>query len=228
MTVPVDVELISILKRYNLDPNDPNVLWERDGKLILCHRAYEHIAYIEHVQWLDPVVFTNDNINITLLVRGKIPLDEGYQWTFGEVNEANYNGAGATYPWAMAEKRGKDRLIAKLVGLARFVYSEEESEDFRQDRMPRDIAVNRQLVHGTEQDSDLTLVIPVNAEEWDQWERNIRSQIGTAHDERTLNVLWKRNEPALRVAETRYSLIYQGILQLFRSRKNELQANRRQ
>jgi hypothetical protein len=46
----------------------------------------------------------------------------------------NYKVSGkqASYVWAMAEKRGKDRVIIKLAGIE--AYSEEESDDFKERR----------------------------------------------------------------------------------------------
>ncbi len=45
----------------------------------------------------------------------------------------NYRVSGkqAAYVYAMAEKRGKDRVILKLIELHGLVYSEEEADEFR-------------------------------------------------------------------------------------------------
>ena len=50
------------------------------------------------------------------------------EWSFGEAMGYNLKN---NYPFAMAEKRAKDRVILKLAGL-HGVYSEEEAEDFKE------------------------------------------------------------------------------------------------
>jgi len=50
------------------------------------------------------------------------------EWSVGEAAPANNKNA---YPWAMAEKRAKDRVILKLIGLHGLAYSEEEADDFK-------------------------------------------------------------------------------------------------
>ena len=50
-------------------------------------------------------------------------------WSIGEATPANNKNE---YPWAMAEKRAKDRVILKLIGASGFVYSEEEADSLKQ------------------------------------------------------------------------------------------------
>jgi hypothetical protein len=46
------------------------------------------------------------------------------------------SGKMAAYPFAMAEKRAKDRVILKLIALHGLVYSEEEADDFKASAPP--------------------------------------------------------------------------------------------
>ena len=57
------------------------------------------------------------------------------EWSIGEASPKNNKNA---YPWAMAEKRAKDRVILKLLGFAGEVYSEEEADDFKADKPGND------------------------------------------------------------------------------------------
>ena len=50
-------------------------------------------------------------------------------WSFGEAMPSNNKNA---YPFAMAEKRAKDRVILKLIGLSGDAYSEDEADDFKE------------------------------------------------------------------------------------------------
>ena len=63
----------------------------------------------------------------TILVTGHMGDDES-AWSIGEASPKNTK---QSYPWAMAEKRAKDRVILKLIGLSGHVYSEEEADDFK-------------------------------------------------------------------------------------------------
>jgi hypothetical protein len=56
-------------------------------------------------------------------------LGDRMEWSFGEATPKNSKNA---YPYAMAEKRAKDRVILKLIGLHGDVYSESEADDFVQ------------------------------------------------------------------------------------------------
>jgi len=49
------------------------------------------------------------------------------EWTYGEATPKNCKNS---YPYAMAEKRAKDRIILKLIGCHGEVYSEAESDEF--------------------------------------------------------------------------------------------------
>jgi hypothetical protein len=67
-----------------------------------------------------------------LVVTGK--MGDRTEWATGEA--APYNNKNG-YPFAMAEKRGKDRVILKLLnGSEAGLYSEEEAEDFRKRENP--------------------------------------------------------------------------------------------
>jgi hypothetical protein len=56
------------------------------------------------------------------------------EWSIGEaLVNVNYRVTGkqAAYVYAMAEKRAKDRVILKLIGLHGMAYSEEEADEFQ-------------------------------------------------------------------------------------------------
>ena len=60
------------------------------------------------------------------MVRGRHSNNEA--WSIGE--SAPYNTKNS-YPYAMAEKRAKDRVILKLIGMHGDTYSEDEADDFK-------------------------------------------------------------------------------------------------
>ena len=69
---------------------------------------------------------------VAIYVRGTTPTIIGGQmnqaWSIGEASSKNCTNE---YRWAMAEKRAKDRVILKLLGVAGDMYSEEEADEFK-------------------------------------------------------------------------------------------------
>lgn len=136
-------ELREILDRYSIDPTDQSKLWNCHGTLVLYHRAYEIIAAREGITFDPPVMIETNSAGriVAMLVVGR--WKERVEWSVGEAAPDNSKNA---YPYAIAEKRGKDRVVAKLVGLAEHVYSEDEADEFKTGGMTQaEVADNRPL-----------------------------------------------------------------------------------
>tara|TARA_R110002110_G_scaffold158190_1_gene355416 strand:+ start:1153 stop:1713 length:561 start_codon:yes stop_codon:yes gene_type:complete len=98
------------------------------------HKALEKVAAHEEIQFSPPEILALDveKKHAIILVTGWRPNQkEKREWSIGEA--APYNNKNS-YPFAMAEKRAKDRVILKLVGLHGEVYSEEEADEFKESR----------------------------------------------------------------------------------------------
>lgn len=121
--------------------------WDCHGTFVLLHKALERVAAHKNITFDPPTVIESDiaSKSVVIVVTGH--LGDKSEWSFGEA--ATYNNKNA-YPFAMAEKRAKDRVILKLVGLHGHVYSEEEADDFKAAR-PTSIADAPQ----TQSDQDL-------------------------------------------------------------------------
>jgi hypothetical protein len=121
-------ELREILERYDIDPRDKSKLWDCHGTLVLYHRAYEIIAAQEGIKFDAPVLIEANSGEriVAMLVTGH--WKDRTEWSVGEAAPSNSKNA---YPYAIAEKRAKDRVVAKLVGLAEHVYSEDEADEFK-------------------------------------------------------------------------------------------------
>jgi len=125
-------ELTELIKKYGLSRDD---VWDCHGTMVMLHRACEKVAIKIGVSFDEPkVLFTSDDgKSIALSVLGR--MSDETAWSIGEASPANNKNA---YPWAMAEKRAKDRVILKL---ARFnecgVYSDIEADDFKRDGATR-------------------------------------------------------------------------------------------
>jgi hypothetical protein len=106
--------------------------WDCHGTRVILHKALEKIAANKGITFDAPVHLVTDPANkqVAIQVTGRLIADFGSieAWSIGEVSPANCKNA---YPFAMAEKRAKDRVILKLAGLHGYVYSEDEAEEFK-------------------------------------------------------------------------------------------------
>lgn len=148
MTKKLDPRLIEILKEYGEDPNE--ALWDCHGTWVAYHRAIERIAAKAGIVFEMPTVIEGNSSakTVAIAVRGHMVTDakdrtfRREEWSFGEASPANNKNA---YPYAMAEKRAKDRVVLKLVGLHGEVYSEEEVDDFKAQRSVEEVITNSML-----------------------------------------------------------------------------------
>lgn len=113
-------------------------LWDCHGTWVVKHKALEKVASTFNFSFNDPIVIETDikNKSVALMVRGersfKVKDSDKIitksEWSIGEASPYNNKNG---YPYAMAEKRAKDRVILKLIGISGEVYSEEEADDFK-------------------------------------------------------------------------------------------------
>lgn len=133
---PLDPMVESILRKYHDNPKA--ALWNCHGVWCVYHRDLEIIAAKAGIAFDRPAVLENDGANksVALCVTGRF--EDREEWSIGEAGPGNCKNA---YPWAMAEKRGKDRVILKLLGLHGYVYSDAEVDEQDQAEQPKaDIA----------------------------------------------------------------------------------------
>ena len=126
----IDDTLAAILQKYGADPQKD--IWDCHGTWVAYHRTLERIAVQAKIAFEPPVIVRSENDECVICVTGH--MGDRNEWSFGEARIGlNYKVSGkqAGYPYAMAEKRAKDRVILKLVGLAGHIYSEEEADDFK-------------------------------------------------------------------------------------------------
>jgi hypothetical protein len=128
MANPVD----AFIKKHGLTTDE---VWEvRPRTYAIKHSALERLANENGITFEPPLMleFHSAEKIAALVVTGK--MGDRREWATGEA--APYNNKNG-YPFAMAEKRGKDRCILKLLnGSEAGLYSEEEAEDFRKRENP--------------------------------------------------------------------------------------------
>ncbi len=114
-----------------------SALWDCHGTLCVYHKALERIAAAQGVSFDDPQLISVDleagsTGSAAVWVRGH--LGEKSEWSYGEASQKNSKNK---FPLAMAEKRAKDRVILKLIGLHGYVYSDDELEDTNDNPVPK-------------------------------------------------------------------------------------------
>ena len=99
--------------------------WDCHGTFVLLHKALEKVAAKKKIVFEPPQVIACDvsKKEAVLCVTGHY--GDKTEWSIGEA--APFNNKNS-YPMAMAEKRAKDRVILKLVGLHGDAYSEDEAD----------------------------------------------------------------------------------------------------
>lgn len=124
----IDGKLKEILMKFHSNPRE--AVWDCHGKWIAYHAALEEIARNAKITFDPPQVLEANGPAkcAAICVTGRIN-GSAVEWSIGEAAPSNNKNS---YPFAMAEKRAKDRVILKLIGLHGMVYSEEEADDFRE------------------------------------------------------------------------------------------------
>jgi hypothetical protein len=103
-----------------LERNEKPIAW------ICLHKFLERVAQVAGITFDEPKVFNLEDKEIAIYVNGH--KGDFSAWAIGEASSKNCKN---DYRWAMAEKRAKDRVILKLIGIAGDVYSEEEADEFK-------------------------------------------------------------------------------------------------
>lgn len=121
------------LKEIGMATNDAG--WNCHGTYVLLHKALEKVAVHKNIVFNEPTILecNSEKKIVSLLVTGT--MGDKSEWSIGEASPYNNKNS---YPYAMAEKRAKDRVILKLVGLHGDVYAEDEADAFKEAR-PDDI-----------------------------------------------------------------------------------------
>ena len=113
-------------KKYNLTKDD---YWQesRSKKWIISHDACEKIADMEGIIFGPPQILNSEQNFVRMVISGK--KGEVLMWSVGEADNKNCKNL---YFGAMAEKRGKDRVILKLINAYEYgIYSDVEADNFQ-------------------------------------------------------------------------------------------------
>lgn len=138
MAKPLDPIIEEVLSRYDIDPR--RALWDCHGTWVIYHKYVELIGMKAGVTLDVPTMIHSDpaSKHVVILVNGNMG-DKASAWSFGEATPYNNKNA---YPFAMAEKRAKDRVILKLVGLAGHVYTDQDVADIKDGKIQWEVKDN--------------------------------------------------------------------------------------
>jgi hypothetical protein len=121
----MDERLKAIKDEYGLEATD---MWQlpQNKQWLIKHAALEVVAAKAGIVFDMPEVIERDSAAgiAVICVTGK--WKDRVEWSFGEASPKN---SKTGYPWAICEKRAKDRVILKLIGIHGLVYSEDEMSD---------------------------------------------------------------------------------------------------
>jgi hypothetical protein len=131
MAKKLDPLLVEIMAKYGVDPKE--ALWDCHGTWVMYHKYVEQIAARAGVDFQEPRIIEANSKDRVAVISVMGCMGDKCEWSFGEATPANNKNS---YPFAMAEKRAKDRVALKLVGLHGLVYSEEEADDFKAPKEP--------------------------------------------------------------------------------------------
>ena len=113
-----------IMEFMSLHKIDSDEIWEVHGNSwCIKHKALERAGAVAGITWDRPqMIEVNSGSGVVALCAfGK--LGDREEWSIGEAAPKNNKNS---YPYAMAEKRAKDRVILKLLNTHGYLYSESE------------------------------------------------------------------------------------------------------
>lgn len=118
-----------VCQNIGIDPN--GAMWNCHGTWVMYHKALEQVAAKLGVKFDPPQIIEHDAEKRICVMCVTGHWQERSEWTIGEAMPINIDRGNnkQQYPFAMAEKRAKDRVILKLIGLHGHVYSQDEFAD---------------------------------------------------------------------------------------------------
>jgi hypothetical protein len=131
-------EIRDLFQKHKISLSRDDV-WEVQGNPVVKHQALERLSSALRIIWHKPEVLRAERDEAVLIVTGSLPGGPS-EWSIGEAvigQNLLARNKTAVYPYAMAEKRAKDRVILKLAGLYGS-HSEEEADDFKQGAKPEE------------------------------------------------------------------------------------------
>ena len=230
-------ELLQELNIY-----DQTHIWQhkQSKQYIIKHMALEKIATHKKIVFDMPQIIEADSKNEIAVVCVKGKMGNAEEWSIGEASpKNNFN----PYCFAMAEKRAKDRVILKLIGLHGEVYSsaemmEEEPKEQPKEE-PKDTSKSSKLDDLAKEDNKVIELIKsklpkvilkidgkLSKDDASKWSALVKQHIADANNFVTLteianevNEVWNDNDDVQVIQNLCQKIFSDGIL----PRAHELQ-----
>ena len=114
-------EVITLTQELGIGHSE--AVWDCHGTWVMYHKICERLAAHKKIKFDKPDVIHFDLSKSEVVISITGHLGDASETSIGEVSPKNNKNA---YPFAMAEKRAKDRVILKLLGLHGDVYAQDE------------------------------------------------------------------------------------------------------
>lgn len=125
-------QILDFMEAFKVDADE---VWEvrTGGAWAIKHAALERVAAEAGIVFELSKVIEADGERklVAMCVTGR--MGDRSEWSIGEAAPGNNKNA---YPYAMAEKRAKDRVILKLLNSHGTLYSEAEADEFERRQNP--------------------------------------------------------------------------------------------
>ena len=220
----VPEKVADTLKEIGMTPSQAG--WNCHGTYVLLHKALEKVAVHRKIVFKEPTILecNSDKKVVSLLVTGN--MGDKSEWSIGEASPSNNKNS---YPYAMAEKRAKDRVILKLVGLHGDVYAEDEADSFKEDR-PKEIK------GGTVETEDKDDLPEVTFKKLDNTEETVKgiefikevfiTFLPIQHNRADIVGFWKNNKEARETLKELSLKDYEEVETAFKKRAEEIVNNK--
>ena len=213
-------KVVDTLKEIGMSHTDAG--WNCHGTYVLLHKALEKVAVARNIKFDAPQILESDSSKrvVSLMVMGH--MGDKSEWSIGEASPSNNKNS---YPYAMAEKRAKDRVILKLVGLHGDVYAEDEADSFKEER-PEEIKGGTVETKDKDNLPEAKFVHIDNTEETAKGIEMIREVfiqfLPSKSSRADIVSFWKSNKEAREVLERVSPKDYEDVEKAFKKRAEEI------
>ena len=200
--------------------------WNCHGTYVLLHKALEKVGVAKKIKFDAPQILENDSSKRVVSLMVMRYMGDKSEWSIGEASPSNNKNS---YPYAMAEKRAKDRVILKLVGLHGDVYAEDEADSFKEDR-PKEIK------GGTVETEDKDDLPEVTFKKLDNTEETVKgiefikevfiTFLPIQHNRADIVGFWKNNKEARETLKELSLKDYEEVETAFKKRAEEIVNNK--
>lgn len=213
-------KVVDTLKEIGMTHHEAG--WNCHGTYVLLHKALEKVAVARKIKFDAPQILESDSSKriVSLMVMGH--MGDKSEWSIGEASPSNNKNS---YPYAMAEKRAKDRVILKLVGLHGDVYAEDEADSFKEER-PEEIK------GGTIETKDKDDLPEVTFKKLDNTEETVKgiefikevfiTFLPIQHNREDIVGFWKSNKDARETLKELSLKDYEEVEEAFKKRAKEI------